>query len=296
MYMFCCCARPTVPNQEGPSAPTRNPSRSPTRFGDQTVPIALDKSSRGTDAEKFDKAVASNDIKSLVELLDSFQSIECSEQMHPWAKNPTTVGALAGTRLAMLAQGVQKEAIREAQAIPKLVEFLSSEDEDRVQTAVVALSFLTAECTMNAVAAFDAGAMPKLMKYMDAEVAGMRAATATTLRNICMESEEYRRMFVELGGLNGLVMQLGPAYCQNQTDVQLEAVLNLQDMIEDEDGALLEKYAQMVVEAGAKEKLIALLETDDPELQSSVEEVLGCLSGIERNGEDMLHDKTLGSC
>lgn len=39
--------------------------------------------------------------------------------------------------------------IRNAGAITPLVEFLKSDQTDRVQTAVVALSFLTADCKEN---------------------------------------------------------------------------------------------------------------------------------------------------
>eukprot|EP00929_Paragymnodinium_shiwhaense_P089130 TRINITY_DN4935_c0_g3_i1.p1 TRINITY_DN4935_c0_g3~~TRINITY_DN4935_c0_g3_i1.p1 ORF type:complete len:287 (+),score=91.52 TRINITY_DN4935_c0_g3_i1:212-1072(+) len=281
MYMFCCWTRPAPQPQD--DAPRRSSnSRSPTRFGAGSRPIATGEGAKGTDAEKFDIAVEKNDLASMVALLDSSQSIQCSEQMHPWAENPRTVGALAGTRLAMLAQGSQKEAIREANAIPKLVKFLKSSDTDRMQTAVVALSFLTTDCPKNAMVAYEAGAMPLLLKNMDAEVAGMRAAAATTLRNICMENDEYRRKFVELGGLDGLVRQLGstPDNTPNHADVQLEAVLNLQDMIEAEDGSLLRECAEMVMKAGAEEKLRRLLDTDDEELRSSVEEVMDSLAKV----------------
>merc|ERR1719313_951976 len=154
--------------------------------GDKKRGISIGYHSRGDDAEKFDKAFETNDLKAFVALLESKQIIESfDERMHPWAEDPKTVGALAGTQLAILASVAEKDNprvkddIREAGALPPLVEFLRSEEQDRVQTAVVALSFLTAECPPNAVAAYKAGAMPLLLKHLDSSVAGMRAAAAT---------------------------------------------------------------------------------------------------------------------
>eukprot|EP00971_Amphidinium_carterae_P086751 1716712-Amphidinium_carterae.1 len=77
--------------------------------------------SKGDDADKFDKAFEQNDLKAFVALLASNEVIESfEERMHPWAEDPRTVGALAGTQLAILASvGSQtnptvKDEIREA--------------------------------------------------------------------------------------------------------------------------------------------------------------------------------------
>jgi len=252
--------------------------------GKRAISIGYD--SKGGDAEKFDKAFDANDLKAFVELLSSRQKIESfEERMHPWAEDPKTVGALAGTQLAILASVAEKEdasvkhRIREAGAIGPFVDFLRSDEEDRVQTAVVALSFLTADCRENVIEAYNGGALELLMKHVDSPVAGMRAAAATTLRNICMEKEEYRRKFVKLGGLKGLVAQLSssPDPALNLADVQLEAVLNLQDLLEDEDGGIIEEYAREALKAGAEPKLKELAKAEDDEVRQSAEEVLASL-------------------
>lgn len=255
--------------------------------------ISIGYHAKGDDAEKFDKAFEDNDLNAFVALLTSTQSIQAfEEKMHPWAADPKTVGALAGTQLAILSSVAEKDnpavkdEIREAGAIPPLVDFLRSKEEDRVQTAVVALSFLTAECPANTEATYEAGAMPLLMQHVDSQVAGMRAAAATTLRNICMEKEEYRRAFVGQGGLVGLVGQLAaPADPSlNHADVQLEAILNLQDLIEDDDGGVVEEYAMEAIKAGAEAKLEKLMQVDDEEVRTSAEEVLTSLASAKNGG------------
>jgi len=173
-----------------------------------------------------------------------------------------------------------KVKIREAGAITPLVEFLRSDQEDRVQTAVVALSFLTADCEENTVEAYNAGALELLLKHIDSPVAGMRAATATTLRNICMAKDEYRAQFVNKDGLGGFVNQLdmNPDPALNHADVQLEAVLNLQDLLEDDDGNIIPEYVKKAKTAGAEAKLKKMLENEDEEVRSSAQELLESLA------------------
>jgi len=279
----CCSERKDIPGKD------KEGRKSVAAYGgDKKRAISIGYHSRGDDAEKFDKAFETNDLKAFVTLLQSNQVIESfEERMHPWAEDPKTVGALAGTQLAILASVAEKENprvkddIREAGAIPPLVEFLRSDEQDRVQTAVVALSFLTAECPQNAVESYKAGAMPLLLQHLDSSVAGMRAAAATTLRNLCMEKDEYRRKFADLGGIKGLVGQLqtNPDPALNHADVQLEAVLNLQDIILDEDENVIPEFAQLAVKAGAEEKLRKLTKADDEEVRSSAQEVLDSISG-----------------
>jgi len=246
--------------------------------------------SSGPDSDKFDRALQNQDLKMFVELLPSAQKIDAFQEkgMHPWAEDPTTMGALAGTQLAILASMAErdhpdiKDDIRKVGAIKPLVEFLRSNESDRVQAAVVALSFLTADCSANAEATQKAGAMSALLKCAESPIGGMRAAASTTLRNICMESEAYRREFFELGGMRVLVKQLTtkPDDKLKHTDVLLEAVLNLQDMIEREDGNIYEDFAQAAIAEGAIVELEKLLKVQDEEVRTSAEEVLEVLKGL----------------
>lgn len=253
--------------------------------------ISIRYHSKGGDAAIFDMAVESNDLHALVRLLASEQKIDSfEERMHPWAEDPKTVGALAGTQLAILASTADASAlrneIRKAGAIPPLVEFLKSSQEDRVQAAVVGLSFLTAECPENAQEAFNNGIMPLLFTCMDSTVAGKRAAAATTLRNICIDSEDRRKVCVEGGGMIGLVNQLNavPDPALNHSDVQLEAILNLQDMVEADDGTLMVEFAQEAVNAGAVAALKRLCHADDEEVRSAAADVLSSFAKLSNGG------------
>lgn len=283
----CCTDRKELAN---PAAAARNERKSlaANAYGGKPRALSIGFQQRGDDADKFDRAYESNDYKALVELLPSKTKIEpFEERMHPWAEDPKTVGALAGTQLAIQASLADrdspnvKEEIFRAGAIPPLAEFLRSSETDRIHTAVVALSFLTADCSNNTVAAYEAGVLKLLLQHINSPLVGMRAAAATTLRNVCMEKEEYRTEFVGLGGMDGLVRQLdvGPSSdpALPHADVQLEAILNLQDMIEDQDGNLIEQYAQKARDADAVALLQKLLQSDDEEVRASAAEVLELL-------------------
>lgn len=244
---------------------------------------------QGADAAKFDKAFEANDLKGFVALLNSQEEIsKFEEKMHPWAEDPKTVGALAGTQLAIFASLVDnptvKTEIREAGAIPKLVGFLKSGKSDRVQTAVVAFSFLTADCPDNALACFQAGIVDEYVKLLDSPIPGMRSSVATCLRDMMVDNMEARLKFVSLGGTRGLVKQLNAPHdpSLSQADVQLEAVLNIQDFVEDADGNIIPDLAVEVVKCGGRDELNKLLKQHrgdgDVEVRESVEELLVALS------------------
>merc|ERR1719291_688036 len=101
-----------------------------------------------------------------------------------------------------------------------------------------------------------------------------------------MESDDYRARFVELGGIPKLVQQLGaaPDPSLNWADVQLEAVLNLQDIIENEDGTVIGAFARKAQSAGAEERLRKLRSSEDDEVRGAAEEVLISLEKVRDGG------------
>eukprot|EP00929_Paragymnodinium_shiwhaense_P116477 TRINITY_DN8604_c0_g1_i1.p1 TRINITY_DN8604_c0_g1~~TRINITY_DN8604_c0_g1_i1.p1 ORF type:complete len:292 (+),score=95.43 TRINITY_DN8604_c0_g1_i1:53-928(+) len=285
----CCTDRKTGEPASGPAKGDRKSVYAGNAYEPKKKAISIGYHTAGDDAEKFDKAFEKNDLDAFVKLLASTQKVEpFDERMHPWAEDPKTVGALAGTQLAILASAAEndgsnmKEKIREAGAIKPLVNFLKSDENDRVQTAVVAFSFITDNCPEAATEAHEAGVMPLLLKHLDSKIPGMRAAAAMSLRNICMEDESYKKEFITLGGMKGLVFQLAASsnVGTNVSDAQLEAVLNLQDLVENDQGRLVQEYAQAAIEAGAMDELKKLMKAEDDEVRQAVEEVLESLASV----------------
>jgi len=78
--------------------------------------------------------------------------------------------------------------------------FLHSEQEELVETALIALSLLTAHCSENARAAHDVGALELCVGHLASPAAATRAAAARAVRSICAGGAEYRKEFAQLSG------------------------------------------------------------------------------------------------
>lgn len=273
--------------------------------------------SRCDDADKFDEVANSSDVAELIQLMASSQAVDVVlEPKHPWAVDPKTIGALACAHLASAAAAeaaesesasngesepqawqIVKRTAFEAQAVPALVGFLRSKQEDRVQAAVLCLRFLTDRPggALTAIAAYDEGAMPLLIAMLGSRKA-IASAAASTLRNIFIASDAYRQDFVDLGGVEGLVWQLGGNDSAEQLQLQivLETILNLQDLFEDVQGHTREDFAQLAIRAGAIDRLQELLAASDSDpradqgfesqsfndFRSSVVELLSTLEAV----------------
>lgn len=287
-----CCARASpgehAPLTVGLAGSTRRNLTS--IFGKDMVPICIEYEASGQDADEFDRVFHMRTFEAFARLLDSEERLDrFVEPKHPWAEDPRTVGALAAVQLALLASVAaygdpeMKEEILSAGVTERLVAFLGADEPDRAQAAVIALSYLTDECSQNAHAIYEAGALPFLIKQLDSPVAGMRGAAASTLRHICMESEEYCKAFMDCGGLKGFVNQLDPHL--DNADLMLEAVWNFEDVTTDADGNLIEHYAKLAAEQGAVERLEQMRKVGEEEVSSAVEKVLcSLLAQAKREG------------
>ena len=63
------------------------------------------------------------------------------------------------------------------------------------------------------------------------------------MRNISCVSNEAREKLADAGGLTEMVKQL--ELDEDNADLKLEAILNLQDILEEEDGPINEKVAKV---------------------------------------------------
>lgn len=252
----CCCSTRPKPN-------------------DEVKPLAAGR--RMSDADKFDVAFEKNDIAQFVRLMDSDEPIEeFAERMHPWAADPRTVGALAGTQLAILCSIANEEtASRKAEilaagALPKFLAFLADQNRvDRVQTAVVALSFLTTEHQPCAVEAQRLGCMKLMVPHLSSEEQGMRAAAASTLRNLYVESSAAKAQFLQLGGVAPLIQDLTS---EANADLVLETLLNIEDLL---DPDLPDpKVAEALLAAGATAALQHCAKGPDADVRANAAELL----------------------
>jgi len=292
LQQLCCAHRTDASGHarfldnrlQGATPALANVRRLSKGFGKVSTPVRIFYQSTGLDADRFDEAFRNSDLKAMVQLMDSKQAIEnLLEPKHPWAEDPRTVGVLAALLMGLLASSVGEDdgAIREevsnAGAIPALVRMLDSEDSDAEQTAVIALKYLTEDCRQSCGAAFECGAVPKLIQLLQHTLPGLRGAAASCLRNMCVDSSECHQCMAELGGISALVGQLDfPLQVGNDHDhdLMLEAVWNLEDMVVDTDGGALEGPVRLAVEAGAVDKLQKLRQAASGELIGALDKLL----------------------
>eukprot|EP00928_Gymnodinium_smaydae_P015703 TRINITY_DN15815_c0_g1_i3.p1 TRINITY_DN15815_c0_g1~~TRINITY_DN15815_c0_g1_i3.p1 ORF type:complete len:432 (-),score=125.54 TRINITY_DN15815_c0_g1_i3:129-1424(-) len=262
------------------------------------------------DSARFHEAAEADDIPALVKLISSEGPVdEMLEPKHPWAAEPKSIGVLAAAYFVIaaaadrsIASSVPAEpdadcdaarlrrVAHEAGVLPPLLRLVESDQEDRVQVGVLALRFLLAEPggRPTARAAYKAGIMPRLVDMLSCPLRAQAAAAASTLRNMFVTSEDCREHFVQLGGLERLVKQLDFDLASSEVNgnfgtihlESLEAVLNLQDLVEDEKGHVFESYARLAVRSGAIEKLQRLTQTRDSDLEASSSELLEVLESF----------------
>lgn len=290
IFQLWCCARapggtPSTVATVALAGARRSQRKLTRAFRSDMMLICVEYDSVGPDADEFDRAFETGSLPALALLLESDQVLErLVEPKHTWAEDPRTIGALAAVMFGLLASyapvgdSEYKAEILNSGATDQLVAFIGSEEPDRVQAAVIALSYLTAECTANARAVYDAGAAPLLIKHLDSLVAGLRGAAASTLRHICVENEACCESVMGLGGMKGFVSQLDPHL--DHAELLLEAVWNLEDFTHDRDGNLIERYAKLAVEQGAVEKLQKLKAVDEEEVSGAADKVLCALQTV----------------
>lgn len=200
---------------------------------------------QGPDAEKFDEAMATEDIMKLVALLDSKATANISQvdgmPPHPWACQPATVGALAATQLAVFAsEGEVKVAkIRSAGGVLKLAAYLQGATEDQMHASVVALIFIS---SADAACCRDLGhpeTMENLCRILgDSRVVrGCRAGVSTILVNILFESQAAGPLFTREDGPSRMLgaLEMGSGTLSEEEPFFLELLENLWELVEAED-------------------------------------------------------------
>eukprot|EP00928_Gymnodinium_smaydae_P034348 TRINITY_DN24360_c1_g6_i1.p1 TRINITY_DN24360_c1_g6~~TRINITY_DN24360_c1_g6_i1.p1 ORF type:complete len:272 (-),score=35.61 TRINITY_DN24360_c1_g6_i1:187-1002(-) len=243
--------------------------------------------SNGPDAAKLDRAFEAKDMATMVALLSSTEIVELSEaKTHPWAVNPRTIGTLASVKITQTISengfnaDLYSSFVRKLDGIKTLVEFLKSEAVDRVQYGVDALRILTNEDRDNATEAREAGAMELLLPHLESNVLGMAAAVSRTLRNLYIADVECRREFANLGGIAGVVNYI--ISITDNDDILLEALLDLQDLIQSDVRETIPELSTKAVEHGVIEKFQMLAKlTDDGDVRKAIEALLGIFKCVQ---------------
>ena len=171
---------------------------------DHTFTMTCDEN-RVPDPEKF------------VEIMDSRRPVTVKERVHAWAENPQTIGCLAIAQLGLKCMNIDgpdsyinvlKDRIRTTGGIKKMAGYINptnNETQDRVENAVVALSFICADNDENCIHLYECDGLRGLINIMrdGTQKEGCRITAAVLVRNMLDEGDMYTKTFIELKGPEG---------------------------------------------------------------------------------------------
>jgi len=231
---------------------------------------------KNADSAKYERAVQTENIVALVQLLSSNQPVKI-EFLHPWAKKPSTVGAMAGMQLTVFLasesrhQGI-KDKLRELGCIKTVVQFLQ-ESEDRVHAALLVFSSLSVldsdlPHVTNCTEIHKEGGLPLLIKQFDSPVEGARFAVADVCNMICAANPVFKKDFVQLGGIRKLVAEI-----QGSEESSLVYIDYLEEVISDSNGRPVPEYVKHAVDAGVEVRVRPYLKGSD-DAQEAAERIL----------------------
>eukprot|EP00916_Digyalum_oweni_P011262 GHVL01018773.1.p1 GENE.GHVL01018773.1~~GHVL01018773.1.p1 ORF type:complete len:297 (-),score=62.55 GHVL01018773.1:746-1636(-) len=235
-----------------------------------------------SDTKKLHAAIASNDVVALSQLLRSTAPIDSiDEKMHEWIKNPRTVGGLAAYQLSICINGEDganmKDKIREAGALPRICEFLSSDQEDKVQIAVMLLSALAEKNETNGRLLFKQGVMQMLIPHLSSSIKQMRECSGSCLHDIYILDDSYKEEFVKNGGVPPLVKMLKittMSHPEEKYHEQLDALFNLQDLTLDSADRPIPEAVVAIKKVNGIAALQALSKVSDEEVAEVAAEFL----------------------
>jgi len=187
----------------------------------------------------LNKAREQWDVAQLIKLIPSNTQITIdSVVLHPWAENPQSVGALAVSQLGIYTsrkeartEKVVAEVLRLG-ALESLLQCLSASPRDRKEAALLALSFLSEDCSFHTGPAIcekllQLNVLPLIMAELKDAKEGVRSTALFCCRNLYLSRPAVQRAFVEAQGCKPLCDLL--ASKDNLT--VYETVLNVFDLL-----------------------------------------------------------------
>jgi len=239
--------------------------------------------------KRYLAAIQRKDYDTLTSLMPSMEPVSITDKLHPWARNPETLGALAGVQMAIMPDSSNKPVVADIKAklgkvgaVAEYVKFVRSKLPDRVDIGIVALSTLTSECPENNRILIKADSVPVWMSNLSSGPIGTRIAVGTILRNMCVEGgRDFTRNFVAKGGIDILVKQLDIDSTKETEssidDMRLEAIMNLHDILEDASGSVIPEFSQLAIQAGIRSQLTKCLSSSDTDVKESAQDLLNAL-------------------
>lgn len=182
-------------------------------------------------------------IDKLAKLLESDTAITMEPEvvLHTWADNPKTVSALALIQLGIFASDREisrnnnfLNSVIRCKIIEKLMVFIQSEERDKYEAGVLALSFLTENNSEIIEAILRKKVLGTLVKFMRDKKEGLKATAALCCRNLYLARPAVQKQFISEGGAELLLGLLD----SDDSITVFETILNILDLLLDPDDTI----------------------------------------------------------
>ncbi|CAG9320818.1 unnamed protein product [Blepharisma stoltei] len=188
-------------------------------------------------------------LEKLLKLLSSNTKITMDEDvvLHSWAENPKTIGTLATIQLGIFASDKDishessfTDAILKTGIVDKLLEFINSQERDKFEAAVLAISFLSENNADIVETLIKKNALPALIRHMRDPKEGLKGTAALCCRNLYVARPSVQQEFIQEQG-SGLLIKL----LRSEDSVTVfETILNLLDLILDDEDTIQQDVKQ----------------------------------------------------
>ncbi|KAH0471356.1 MAG: hypothetical protein KVP17_003184 [Porospora cf. gigantea B] len=244
--------------------------------------LTKDKRSKQNDIALFDEAFVASDVKTMVSLLTSnTKFVPLEGNLHPWAAQPKTVGALAMAQLSIMASKENAEALRvlkQKETLQVIVDLLASDDLSRAQGALVCLTLLTQDGAVCEILA-SSTCMELVVPRMESTIDGERSSAGQVCRNLFanVSDNAQRTRFVHLDGISRLLGLLAPGSDTDAGYTHLEGIYHFEDLCYP-DGVEVASIVEEVLKHPILAALETLQETSDEETTDEIKYLLDKLS------------------
>jgi hypothetical protein len=200
------------------------------------------------------------DLEKLAALMSSETPITMDPEvlLHTWAENPKTISTLAAIQLGIFASDKEISAspgffrqVMKCRLVDKLVDFVLSDERDKFEAGVLALSFLTENHEEAVDRMLQQKLIGTLVRLMRDKKEGLRATAALCCRNLYLARTDVQKQFVAEGGAELLVRLLD----SDDSVIVFETILNVLDLLLDKDDIIQNDIKSHLISVGIHSQL-----------------------------------------
>jgi hypothetical protein len=178
--------------------------------------------------------------------------------LHTWAENPKTISTLAAIQLGIFAsdKDIGKtpkflQDIIKYKVVDTLADFVRTEDRDKYEAGVLALSFMTDNNNEITEMLLKKNVISVLIKLMRDRKEGLKATAALCCRNLYVARPVVQKVFIREGGSELLVGLLD----SDDSVTVFETTLNVLDLLLDSEDTVQPDVKKHLISLGIQDHL-----------------------------------------